>query len=260
MSKLKAFLAKNTIKVADGLPVVHSTRAYNLGQLRQSNMLQVTECDVFKTEELNYFFVGRPAYKLDSDGQGSPWEYPCCFIFDIKVLSDIRRIFPFDSGAFAGGRYPSYIQRMPLEEFTAETSTETPGKIIGAFFGSPWNYFRSKPVNEDDFISEHNLGAFDAEVRGLHRLSGDSGSDKFDDRRMTIEIQNGSPIDLVADNPLAVIAPSEYFDDADFRKQVTETWGAEPISYPVHTLSVQGAYSSIYDRVLDFYQRNGLLP
>lgn len=260
MKTLAEFLLRNSVQAGGNLPLVHSTPAYHLRSFLDCNELSVSPCDVFANEKLNYFFVGRPAYKyVSQESEAAYWEYPCCFIFDFSTVTDIRRVFPFDSGAFSRKLYPNYIQMMPMESFNVGAIADAPAKIVGAFFGSPQNYFGLNPKAEKEFVREYSLTAMDAEIKALHRLSTERSAATFDDRRLTIEVQTGQSLDLAIQRPMAVIAPSQYYDDPDFRKHVVEVWGAEPISYPVFSLSIANVYAQIYERVQQFYTRKGIL-
>lgn len=259
-NQLGEFLMRNSVIDGGGLPLVHSTKAFHLRSLQDNNTLIAHDCDVFEGEKLNYFFMGRPAYKTETEeAESAYWEFPCCFIFEFAAIGDIRRIFPFDSGAFARERYPNYLKMMKPEAFEVSSVADAPGRIIGAFFGSPRRYFDMKAVGEDDFHANHLLKPMDMEIKALHRLSLEKSATSFDDRRLTIEVQSGSDVDLTVTQPLAVIAPSEFFEDDAFRTHVETVWRATPISYPVFSLNVKSAYGQIYAKVHEFYQARGLL-
>lgn len=260
LSELANFLARNSVRPSGTLPLVHTTQAYHLKHIKASNSIETRECDVFTPDRLTYFFVGRPAYKTDSDSQTAQyWELPCCFIFEFSAISNHRRVFPFDSGAFHKRLYPRYISKMRIEEFEVGASSDATGRIIGAFFGDTRSYFKLIPKDKLAFESEFSLTAFDEEVRALHKLSTQDFAMSFDDRRLTIEVQSDRQVDLQVTRPLAVVAPSVYFDDAGFRNHVVGVWGAQPISYPIHSLSISNYYALIYDRVEEFYKARGYL-
>jgi hypothetical protein len=260
MSTFSDFLSRNNITLGGVLPLVHSTRAYHLKGIVGSNKIIATPCDVFTPEMLSYFFVGRLAYKYREDSsEAEYWELPCCFIFDFTSVCDIRRVFPFDSGAFHRNRYPGYINQMSLAEFEASSAPETASRIIGAFFGDVRSYFALKSRNQNTFETEFSLGVFDAEIKALHRLAREKAPASFDDRRFSIEIQSSSDIDLQLTKPLAVVAPAPYFDDINFLDHVQNKWTAVPLPYPVYSLSVGQYYHAIYERVETFFKTKGLL-
>src|SRR4051794_27358138 len=110
MGALADFLGRNAVAAADTLPLVHSARSYDLRRIIGRNQIAVAPCDVFN-EDLNYFFVGRPAYKFGSrDEEATYWELPVCFIFEYDVIPGVKRVFPFDTGAHHLGLYPEYVQ------------------------------------------------------------------------------------------------------------------------------------------------------
>jgi hypothetical protein len=217
------------------------------------------KCDVFVKDKLNYFFVGRPAYKHESDASQSPhWELPCCFIFESDAIKSAKRVFPFDSGAFAGKRYPSYIGSMPIERFEAN-SIDAAGKMIGAFFGSAKRYMEMRPKSQESFENEYSIGPLDAELSAASRLASEGAITKFDDRRFTIEIQSEQEVHLATTSPIAVILPEIYLGESDVLSKIQGVWGAEPIGYPMYPLSLNMYYALIYHEVSEFYKRRGFL-
>jgi hypothetical protein len=248
------------VSPAGSLPILHTTQAYHLKGISDTNKILSKPCDVFTGENLSYFFVGRPAYKYQSDGsEAEYWELPCCFVFEFGAVRDVKRIFPFDSGAFAKKRYPRYINEMDLNYFEASAAPDAVSRIIGAFFGEPASYFELRSKDRGKFESEFGLRVFDAELKALHRLSRERSPTSFDDRRFSIEIQSSNGLDLKVINPLAVIAPLIYFDDPGFRYKVETDWKCMPIGYPVFTLSSDKYYYAIYERVAEFFRSRGYL-
>ena len=60
--------------------------------------MRTSKCNVFKGEDLLYFFVGRPAYKKESVLEPHYWELPTCVICEYNITG-AKRIYPFDTGA-----------------------------------------------------------------------------------------------------------------------------------------------------------------
>ena len=253
-------MLRTSVTQGGALPLIHTTTSYHLKKFQETNKLIATECDVFKPDRLSYFFVGRPAYKYQGDGpEAEYWELPCCFVFEFEAVTNITRVFPFDSGAFANRRYPSYINRMDLSNFEVNSAPHAASRIIGAFFGDTRSYFHLKGKDGSTFEKEFHLEVFDAELKALHRLANEKLPASFDDRRFTIEMQSSNDVDLTVTNPLAVIVPLPYFDNQNFLGHVQSTWKAVPIGYPMYTLSVSGYYYAIYERVEAFFKSRGIL-
>lgn len=115
MGKLGDFLMRNSASVGRPLPLVHTCQSHSLENIISSGKIKTHYCDVFQ-EDLNYFFVGRPAYKKDLDEEAAEWELPSCFVFSYDI-SGAKRIYPFDTGAYQRGLFPSFIQMMNRDEF-----------------------------------------------------------------------------------------------------------------------------------------------
>lgn len=258
-SALESFLLRNSVVPSDSLPLVHSTKSYNLKAILSGGEITPQECDVFVQEKLNYFFVGRPSYKyVTSSTSADHWELPCCFIFESNTVPNPRRIFPFDSGAFSKKKFPDYIGFMPREEF-GTSIPEAPQRIIGSFFGSAKNYFNLKAKSPEIFEQEFSLSPFDAEAKALLRLAGERTIGDFDDRRFAIEIQSSEAVVLAEKTPLAVVLPEQYLDIEEVRSTIQDKWHAEPLGYPMFSLSVTAYHALIYKEVLEFYKRRGII-
>ena len=253
------FLARNTIKPASELPIVHTTAAYFLRKIQAANAIVPQDCEVFGGK-LSYFFFARPAYKIRGDGnQVSEWELPACFIFDYQVVSKPKRVFPFDSGAFRSGRVPNYIKMMPVEDFDVASVPQAAPRIVGAYFADAKSYFDGKAKGTTEFQAEFSPGVFDAEEKALHRLAVADCTLSLDDRKITVEIQSDLSIDLQVKKPLAVVVPLPYLEDAAFRNHVLDVWKADLVSYPVSPLSSEAFYALIYERVEALYRKWGVL-
>lgn len=259
-SYLDQFLSRNSVIEGQSLPLVHSTRSYNFRSIKENSVLQAGECDVFRGEKLNYFFVGRPSYRYSAnDAEDAYWEFPACFVFEFEDIEGITRIFPFDSGAFNGKLYPSYIKNMSLESFMSNAGRSAAKKLVGAFFDNISNYFELKPKDEQKFLSEYSIDPMEMEIQALHRLAREKSGNKFDDRRFCIEIQSAENIDLKVTKPIAVICPSQFQSSKGFVDLVTDDWGAEIITYRTFSLNVNEIYGTIYEKVFEFYKRRGFL-
>lgn len=253
------FLARNSVRSTTGLPLVHTTQAYFLRSILKQDAIVPQWCDVFR-KDVSYFFVGRPAFKVrGGESEASEWELPCCFILQYDAVLKPTRVFPFDSGAFAGGRMPNYLRMMNINEFDVAALADGPTRIIGAYFADIRSYFRGRAKGTEDFQREFSPGVFDAEIKAIHRLALDTNNAKLDDRRLSVELQTDASIELTVHAPLAVIAPLPYFEDESFRQHVVNNWNAQPISYRVSSLSVSSYYSQIYERVEKLYEKLGVL-
>jgi hypothetical protein len=256
MSALYEFLQKNQIKQSEALPLVHSTEAYFLKKILRTGKIDASPCKVFKNEHIAYFFVGRPAYKSQVTAEAAYWELPICFIFEYS-MDNIKRIYPFDSGAFATKRYPSFIQMMPLNEFEVGNDKNAVPKLIGTFFGSAMNYYRLKPTPDSAFKRDFQVEILNEEILALHKLI-ESKSDKYDDRRFSVEAQFSEGFDLKERKLLAIVLPDIYLENREIVKLIEQQFSATILSYAIYPLNVSYYYYAIYERVENFYRERGL--
>lgn len=255
MSRLGEFLQKNSVCATADLPLVHTTPARSLRDIMASKSLSPTECPVFTGEQLVYLFYGKPSYKVGGTTQKN-WLMPVCFLMTIESLRSIKRIFPFDSGAFRSGRHPDYIKTFHMGEFEV-SGIYDPSKIVGAFFETIKDYFQLKPREESHFRSEHSLSVMDHEILALRDLAGDTSLTGIDDRRFCIEIQTEDEIYLTPSNVQAVILPYDYFEDASVVQFVETYLQATPLPYDCFSLTSAEHTAIIYAKVLEFMRLKG---
>src|SRR4051794_38754532 len=110
IDRLRRFLASYS-STPGFLPFTHITRAYSFDEMLDGETLEPTLCDVFK-EPLVYLFYSRPAYRAKQGNNARlEFEWPIVFLFDAEKIAPIKRVFPFDSGAFSLGLYEAFFDR-----------------------------------------------------------------------------------------------------------------------------------------------------
>jgi hypothetical protein len=235
--------------------LVHTTESYYLKKIIESGKLSAQRCNVFAGENLSYFFVGRAAYKRDLEQEAEYWELPTCLVFSYFV-EGVKRIFPFDSGAFEAKRYPSFVSMMDRSEFEMNASdVEAPHKLIGTFFTSSRNYYRLQARPKDQFETMFDVDVLDEEMKALHKLI-QYKDKKFDDRRFAIEMQFDNDIALKDRKPILAIFPETYLSNDSYIKKIAAL-GAEILTYPVYPLRKEYYYYAIYEKLDNFYSARG---
>ena len=135
------------------------------------------------------------------------WQLPTVFIFESEV-TEYKRIFPFDTGAFKGGMYPKFFDMMPMEEYELNGGIDYPKKLVSSFFVSAERYFKLKPRAKHDFDNSFEVSVTDEEINALYDLISHN-DDKADDRRFSIELQTEHGINLTEGKCKAIIVPEE---------------------------------------------------
>jgi hypothetical protein len=237
------------------LPLVHSTDALAIGNmLSDGGKISPQSCPVFEPERLTYMFYGRAAYRpnLNEDPTDLQHYLPVCLIFRETASISIKRIYPFDSGAFQGDFYRSYLHRkMRLGDFLLEADEETPGRIVARFFSDNTNYIMgrqelSEPIDPGQF-----------EAASYASLISSHGANALDSRSGGIEVQTDKEIDL-AESVEAAILPSSL---ARSRVgQELRAAGIEIIPYPNLGRMRPNEYTgSIYEKCVAYLCRRELI-
>lgn len=256
--RLIEFLQNANAPSSANLPWVHTTRAALLFNILESKKLAATPCNVFTGEKLCYLFVGRPAYKFKTPEQASSWELPVVFVVRYKNPPPIKRVFPFDSGAFSKNLLPSYITIFNRDNYNFGPDVAQIGKLISVFFRDNERYWTRSPISDADFEQQYDLGARHQEVRALNRLFNEYSSQLFDDRSAAVEIQVNDDIELSPKDVLGVVVPSEYARDPEIMADLKSiTQNVE--QYDIVPLNAEYHFGQIYSSVKSIYKKFGIL-
>jgi len=207
----------------------------------------VTACDKFVGENLIYFFVGRPAFKTKVGGEASYWQCPAVFILRSLGNASVKRIHPFDTGAFIDRLLPNYLTLFPLERFNLGSECDIIGKLISIFFGDAESYMYGSGMGEREFRKRYDVSPRHQEVEALTRLYNDRPA-TFDDRGKCVEVQVETDIGLVRSNLIGVVVPHPYLLEPELISKFEEL-GCRIESYGVFPLQVENYYATIYERV-----------
>jgi hypothetical protein len=235
----------NTVGTAELPAYIHCTPAGKIYDIINAAKLKVFACNVFRGENLCYLFLGRPAFKWSSDGEASYWQCPLAFLFRDIPLAVVKRIFPFDSAAFAKDLFPNYITMFGLDRYDLGTDISISGKLITAFFGSVDRYLAAKNTGLDDFKTQFPLTSRFQEIEALVRLYGDL-SGKHDDRRSAIEVQLQKDIPLQEKNLIGIILPENYKTDEGLVARLASLKCIVKY-YKLYPVKVENYYSQIYE-------------
>ena len=164
----------------------------------------------------------------------------------------IKRIFPFDSGAFQGDLYAAYLhKKMKLGDFGLEADEVTLGRVISLFFGSNPQYLIGSP------FPAPNLDPSEFEAQSYLALIHAKDSNVVDSRSSGIEVQTEKIVPIV-DAVAAVIIPSTFADGQTGK--ALKGLGIDVLPYQSFERTRPSEYTSkISSLCFDYYVRLGLL-
>lgn len=247
-------LVANAIAAEPTLPLVHGSDAFKFMNALEDGELKPQACDVFIGETLLYFFYGRPSYRANAEAEPTSLAHylPVLLILKPDFAGLIQRIFPFDSGAFSRGFYSAHLHHdMTIGDFGLDVSTNTPGKLISAFFGDAVSYLRAEPTSSLDLPPEQ------MEALSYKSMIAARDANALDSRGAAIEIQAVSAVSLT-DHVQAVILPAPFINDGTTGARL-KALGIQPLPYMVHGRSRPSEYvTSITDICYRYYMEIGL--
>lgn len=236
------------------LPLVHSTDSYIFEDVLDNGVIAPQSCNVFKGEALTYFFYGRPSFRpnLGAEPTSLKHYFPVCLLFKPDWSASIKRVFPFDSGAFHNGFYKSYLhEKMKLGDFGLEADVSSPAKVVSCFFGSNPAYLTGSPkvaptIDPSEFEAESYLALIHAK-----------DSNALDSRSSSIELQTSEAISLT--NAIAAVIIPSTFSDGQTGKKL-KNLGIDVLPYKTFEKFRPSEFTGkITELCFDYYVRLGLI-
>lgn len=218
-------------KAYEFLPLFHTCEAFQARTYIRDRELKTTDiCEVFK-EPITYLFYGRPAYKYALKGGMTKniSVYPVCFIFDIDLLPEIQRIYPFDTGALHHKILSNFIHGdNTVAHFELEPERNRIADVVLHFHGTNANYLAGT-------LEEKAHDPFNFESVSYAEMHKTYVPDASDERRITIEVHAPERLKLKDGALRAMIVPmpllgSEFLadfvrdTDVDVRSYDVDLW------------------------------------
>ena len=255
---LREFLEASNLEVAKEPPWVHSACSGYIWDFLEATKILAFPCSVFRAEKLCYFFVGRPAYKRDEVHNPGTWEAPMAFVMRFPKQPKIKRIFPFDSGAFHLRRFPSYISMFKLDRFDIAGDPRNIGRLIFLIYGTPTQYFERRAAGHEEIKREHNLLPRHQEILAVSKLALENMNAQFDDRAAAIEISVEEDIPILPQHLVGIAVPDELRREADVWEAINQLTPFVEI-YTHLPATLHGYYSRLYESVERIYRRAGIV-
>lgn len=254
---LSDFLKNSNLAVPKSPPWVHSTASSNLIPILNEEKLLAVKCNVFKGEKLCYLFVGRAAYKGKDALNPEPWQLPSVFVMRFNNPPPLKRIHPFDTGAFERGVMPDYLTTFKLEDFNVGTDQDQIGRLISLYFGTPRRYVDRDANDQKKLKEEHLLDMSHDKILAVSKLYKEGSTRDCDDRGAVIELQVEEDIPLQKENLLGVVIPEEYQRTPGVVQSLKQLTNVIE-TYRLLPLSISHYYGLIYECVEQVYKRAGI--
>lgn len=247
-------LVAGAIESKPALPLVHGSDAFKFLNAIADGELRPQPCDVFSGESLLYFFYGRPSYRSNPDAEPTSLAHylPILLILRSDLSGAVRRIFPFDSGAYERGFYAAHVHHgMKIGDFGLDADSSTPGKLITAFFGDTASYLRAEPGAAAELPPEQ------MEAVSYRSLVSSRSANSLDSRGAAIELQSASSVSLT-EQVQAVILPAPFVEKGGTASEL-KALGIQAIPYMVHGRTRPSEYvTTITDLCYRYYVEIGL--
>lgn len=238
------------------LPFFHSCRGEVFRKIVSSNKILATKCREFN-EDLLYLFYGRPAYRdFYSKTSMDLGRFPVCFILSRAVALSVKRIFPFDSGAFLANFLNEYMGDMSshekamcaLADYNLGSNLDDLAKFIGFMYGDDDHYINTNPC-----IKQDELQGFCFELSRILDLAQTRSSKDWDIRALTSEVQLSNSIDIDGIYVKAIIMPTQIISgDSNLQRYLYEN-NIDVLDYNVIRMKVENA-STIIDMMANDYR------
>lgn len=234
----------------------HTTDAFRFRSILETASFTPCHCNVFD-EPLAYLFYGRPAYRrTDEAAYGSSARAPVVIIFRPEIAAHGRRLFPFDSGAFADKRYAKWMHHgMQLSDFELACKSDAPQRHVTSYFGSNDGYLRLQAKAPAGGLS----GEYEAEA--IYLLLTDLSTESADDRRIAVELQLDDTVTFDAANVLAIVVPEELQSVSYFKTFLSGPGaGVDVLTYQQSNFKLAREYQGLLEeRAIDFQKVRGLV-
>jgi hypothetical protein len=216
-ASIVSFVPKTSASVS-AIACYHSTNSTSFSLICKARKI----VDVKNRDSSVFLFYGKPSYTLKSGGSIMN---EVSIVFDPSAISNLKTVYPFDSGGLSSGRYASYFESCyPRNDITyiADFFQMTPSiafirQFITFFYESNDSYMLN---SFSSFGEDEN---FDELIHLWQRMvSSVSYTHDLDPPASTIEIQVNSPISVDASSLFRIFMPVGYLDKADILEFLVE--------------------------------------
>lgn len=233
------------------LPLSHNCESSYFEGILNTKVIEPVLCDVFE-EKLSYFFWGKPSYFSPKKTQR-----PCFLLFAPEEPPKIKRIAPFDTGAFKDGLYDrskmAYSKNYDIKHFCIEAENleyNYNQKIVRRFFKNNKSYFNGNlcnEINEAKDLSESGVAVYE--------IYSNPHPDYDPKRATSIEIQVDENYDFKNHKLIYAIVYDKSIKR--FKEKIKSIFGEEvPVDcyYQSDWNNLDALMGKIYEKVQNFLE------
>lgn len=244
------------------LPFFHTCRGEVFRKVIASRQLDATLCEEFE-EELLYLFYGRPAYRVSgSETTRDLGRFPVCFIINASAATSIKRVFPFDTGAFLRSILKEYCgcfankneAMSALLGYQLGSDLDILAKFIRTVYGDDNQYLQVAPV-----LRSEDLMGMCFELKRMLDMANAQSSKDWDNRAVTSEIQIQASVDIGSGSVDAVILPTQFISGDEPLQQFFYENDIQVLSYDVARMKPENATELVDREARAYYAQNGII-
>ena len=265
MSSLIEYICDDIGQVGELLPAFHSCSGLTGQRIFKSGLLDAKMCKVFN-KELLYFFYGKPAYHVPTNGLPNKtmvYQCPVCFVVNMNKIKPYN-MYPFDTGAFMGGLYNCFsIQANEKElqqEYCLGDEKDTLSAYVKSFFADNDHYLVgecAKRVWDRKVVSGVNADTKRIDeiepsiINLLHMLNCD-GEFNIDERSRTVEIICDKGI-AITNSVEHIILPGSLMDDKNVKGFFDKNKAVSYDTYCFRALTTpEYYYEAVFQKAMEY--------
>lgn len=239
------------------IPFYHSTNHKDfVNHVIAKNSLNANpaKCPVFD-EKLLYFFYGKAEYwpKKSQEAVYKAWP-PITIAYSVESLKDysLRRVYPFDTGAYAAKRYLDDMEIGDLDKYELSPTIKGIANFIELFYGTIENYIlmeKKLKFELHDFTFCLCAGYLDTMHNKIDMMieNADYGEQAF-----AIETQYSDP--KITHEPEVIFVPEYMFRSKKANEEIREVFpSTRIIKYPCRKKqNITRKFNSMRDSVIEY--------
>lgn len=240
---LESYLDTTSTQEKEPLPLYHTCSFLQARDYIRQKQLFPRHCKVF-LEDLIYLFLGRAEYR-DYNSPDQKCYRPIGFVIDPKKIPQIKRIYPFDTGAVAENKYGEIFEATELDEvknrYCLGNHLKLAYSLIKILYGTPLNYINQKALDDAQITCDAEVRIEIESIKKIHK----NDYKKPDNRKATIEVQVLETIPFKSGILTQVFAPGLVISSYQKLQDLINELEITPQIKPDSNAAMENAYGLV---------------